>query len=157
MVVSFAPLRARVYMIGTFEKTRNSCRSLGHRSSAGDRRLHNPQLVLRFPASQEAHVGNASSSSSPRSTTTCTPLSTEYGTNWAKSRTLATLNVSSSRFPSSLQNSFAANRAITMSVSAQSFTYEKRLSGFTLSWITKVIRDKTTGEVKRELIMLGGL
>jgi len=106
MVVSFAPLRARVYMIGTFEKTRNSCRSLGHRSSAGDRRLHNPQLVLRFPASQEAHVGNASSSSSPRSTTTSTPLSTEYGTNWAKSRTLVTLNVSNSRFPSSLKEQF---------------------------------------------------
>lgn len=67
------------------------------------------------------------------------------------------LNVSKSRFPPFLQNSFAENRAITRSVSAQFFTYETSSSAFTLLWITKVIRDKTIGEVKRELIMLGGV
>jgi len=66
------------------------------------------------------------------------------------------LNVSSSRFPPSLQNSFVENWAIVMSVCFQSFTYEMTSSGSTFLWMTKVIRERAMGEVKSVLIRLGG-
>lgn len=114
------------------------------------------QLGLGCSASQDTHAGNVSSSSSPRSTTTSTPFLTEYGTSCAKSRALTALNVSKSCSPPPLQASFVEKWAIMISVSAHVFTYEMRSSGSTLLWMTKVIRDRTIGEVKRVLIILGG-
>jgi len=66
------------------------------------------------------------------------------------------LNVSSSRFPPLLQNSFVENWAIMMSVCFQIFTYEMTSSGSTFLWMTKVIRERAMGEVKSVLIRLGG-
>jgi hypothetical protein len=109
-----------------------------------------------FSDVQDTHPRGVNSSSCPVLITTSTPLSTEWGTNMAKSRTRMTSNVSRSRFPPSLQKSFFENLAIMTSVSSQSFTYDMRSSGSTFSWMMKVIRDRAIGEVRRVLIMLGG-
>ena len=113
-------------------------------------------ISLYYSISQDTHDDSVSSSSSSFSTTTSTPLLIEYGINGVKSRTLITLNVSSSRFPPFLQKSFVENRAITMSVSVQYSVNNMMSSGSTLLWMTKVIRDRTTGEIKSVLIRLGG-
>jgi hypothetical protein len=53
-------------------------------------------------------------------------------------------------------NSFVENWAIRVSVSVQFFTCEIMSSGSTFLWMTKVIRERTMGEVKRTLMRLGG-
>lgn len=67
------------------------------------------------------------------------------------------LNVSCSRFPPLLRNSFVENRAIIISVSVQFLAYTTMSSGPTFPWTMKVIRDRTMGEVRTVLSRLGGL
>lgn len=117
---------------------------------------HLPHKRLKCSISQDMHVGDVSSSSLSLSTTTITPFLIEQGTNGVKSRALRALNVSSSRFPPFLRNSFVENWAIKVSVSVQFFTCEIMSSGSTFLWMTKVIRERTIGEVNRTLMRLGG-
>lgn len=117
---------------------------------------HLLQSRLDRSISQDTHVGKLSSWSSSVSTTTSTPLLIERGTSLAKSRGLRALNVSTNRFPPFLQDSFVANWEIMISVSVQCFVCEMISSGSTFLWMTKVIRERTMGEVKRVLIRLGG-